>query len=95
MEPTADQAVRPHALRVVRASEHGLPFEPPMDADSWLVQGYEHLKSSFTRIRVPTCGFLAFACRPWTRGGMAFLRLLQLGHQTLKLPACSGLPATT
>lgn len=31
------------ALRVVRASEHGLPFQSPVNADSWRVEGYGHL----------------------------------------------------
>jgi hypothetical protein len=43
VDPTAEAPSRPRAIRVAWASEHGLPFEPPGSAPSWVSQGIEHV----------------------------------------------------
>jgi hypothetical protein len=43
VDPTAEAASRPRAIRVAWASEHGLPYEAPESAPSWVSQGIEHV----------------------------------------------------
>lgn len=43
IEPTPEERSRPHAIRITWASEHGLPFEAPIEDSSWVTGGFEHI----------------------------------------------------